>query len=152
GQLTYSANWDHFEPVPFWDLLDVVGVTAYVQLSAADAPTDAELDAGWRGFRQQLRRLALRTGKPYLLTEVGYPAHPDGAKRPWDYRPTGTPDPALQARCYRSLVRTWHADERLAGVYIWNWFGVGGPEDRGYSPRDREAAQVLRHWYSGSRP
>ncbi len=34
GQLTYSANWDHFEPVSFWDALDVVGITGYHELVA----------------------------------------------------------------------------------------------------------------------
>ena len=32
-QLVYSANWDHFDPVSFWDAVDVMGVTAYHKLT-----------------------------------------------------------------------------------------------------------------------
>jgi len=28
GKLLYSANWDHFDPVSFWDQVDAAGVTA----------------------------------------------------------------------------------------------------------------------------
>lgn len=148
GQLTYSANWDHFEPVLFWDALDVIGVTAYQPLSAADDPDEATLRAGWRGFRNRLRRLSLREARPYIFSEVGYPANAHGARRPWDYQPKGTARPDLQTRCFRALFREWHADPKLDGVFVWNWFGVGGPHDRGYSPRDRGAAAVLRWWFN----
>jgi hypothetical protein len=147
GPLTYSANWDHFEPVHFWPALDVIGVTAYQPLSATNDPDQATLQTGWRTFRQRLRRLQRREGKPYLLTEVGYPANADGARRPWDYRPRGAATPDLQTRCFRALFAEWHDDPHLAGLYVWNWFGTGGPSDPGYSPRERGAEAVLRHWY-----
>ena len=25
--LTYSANWDHFQHVPFWNALDFIGIS-----------------------------------------------------------------------------------------------------------------------------
>ena len=152
GQITYSANWDHFEPVPFWDALDVVGVTAYQPLMEQPAdltalPSASALAEGWRPFTQRLRRWAAQTGRRYMITEVGYPAHTYGATRPWDYRPRGQPAPELQARCFEALVQTWRDDPRLDGIYVWNWFGVGGAQDRGYTLRDRRAAQVLSAWF-----
>lgn len=151
GQLTYSANWDHFEPVQFWDAVDVVGVTAYPELSDRDDPTQEELEAGWAPFRSQLRGWAAREGHKFIFTEVGFPSHADAARRPWDYTAKGTADIALQLRLYRSLYQVWQADPRLEGVYIWNWFGVGGPDDTGYTPRGKPSEKVLERWYEGSR-
>ncbi|MBH23484.1 MAG: hypothetical protein CMH57_03265 [Myxococcales bacterium] len=147
GELTYSANWDHFEPVPFWDHLDVVGVTAYHELSQEPDPDEQALVAGWRPFERRLKRWAAAQDRRYIFTEVGFPSHSQGAARPWDYTPRGEPDAALQLRCYRSMFRVWNADPRLTGVFIWNWFGVGGASDRGYTPRGKPAEQVIRRWY-----
>lgn len=147
GQLTYSANWDHFEPVPFWDALDVVGVTAYTPLSRERDPDEPALVAGWRPFARNLRGWAARSGRRYILTEVGYPSHPLAARRPWDHTRRGPPDPALQLRCYRAMFRAWQDDRRLDGLFVWNWFGVGGEDDAGYTPRGKPAAHVLRHWF-----
>lgn len=153
GKLTYSANWDHFEPVPFWDALDVVGVTAYQPLMKQPAtpgapPTVETLARGWRPFTQKLRGWARRSGRRYILTEVGYPAHTHGAARPWDYRPRGVVAPELQARCFEATAQAWRGDERLDGVFVWNWFGVGGERDRGYALRGRRAEAVVKGWFS----
>ncbi len=150
GELTYSANWDHFEPVPFWDALDVVGVTAYPELSDADDPTQAQLAAGWAPFQARLRGWAARKGHRYIFTEVGFPAHADAARRPWDYTARGPADVQLQLRCFRSMYQVWQADDRLDGFYIWNWFGVGGAADNGYTPRGKPSEKLLEYWFRGS--
>jgi len=159
GQLTYSANWDHFEPVSFWDALDVVGITGYHELAAQAAveparatvgPSDEALLKGFAPFTHRLRSWAMAEGHRYLFTEVGYPAQAHAAMRPWDYRISGPADPLLQLRCYRALFKTFHDDPRLTGLYMWNWFGEGGLEDATYTPRGKPAAKVLEHWYRGS--
>ena len=151
GRLTYSANWDHFEPVTFWDKLDVVGVTAYQGLSRKNDPTVADLVAGWAPFRTKLRSWAAREGHKYLFTEVGYPSRKGGAFRPWAYGAIAgaepDADPDLQRRCYEALRQVWQDDPRLQGLYLWNWFGKGGPDDPGYTPRDKPAEQVLKAWW-----
>ncbi len=152
GRLTYSANWDHFEPVGFWDALDVVGVTAYQELSDQPDPDEEALVRGWEPFIARLRGWAAREGRTYLFTEVGYPSHSEAAHHPWDYRPRGTPDPDLQLRCYRALYRTWGDDPRLEGLFLWNWFGFSDPGDRSYTPRGKPAAALLRFWYHGAAP
>lgn len=147
GRLTYSANWDHFEPIQFWDALDVVGVTAYQPLSARGRPDEEALIRGFAPFLGRLRSWAGQHGHRYLLTEVGYPSHELGAERPWDHGAGGKPDPELQRRCYRALYRVFREDPRLSGLYVWNWFGFGGLDDPSYTPRRKPAADVLRRWY-----
>lgn len=147
GRLTYSANWDHFEPVTFWDRLDVVGVTAYQGLSRKDDPTIDDLVAGWRPFRTKLQAWAARNGHKYLFTEVGYPSRKGGAFRPWAYGDKAPADPDLQRRCYEALRQVWQDDPRLQGIYLWNWFGEGGSQDAGYTPRGKPAEDVLKAWW-----
>jgi hypothetical protein len=147
GRLTYSANWDHFEPIGFWDALDVVGVTAYQGLSRKDDPSVKDLVDGWRPFHTRLRAWARRLGHRYIFTEVGYPSRKGGAFRPWAYGDKGAPDVELQRRCYEALRNVWQDDKALAGLYLWNWFGRGGPDDSGYTPRGKPAEQVLRAWW-----
>lgn len=158
GRLTYSANWDHFEPVQFWDALDVAGLNGYHTLveaarpGAPPPPTDeAALLDGWQSFVQRVRHWSRVTGKRFILTEIGYPSTPFAAARPWDHETVGRPDPQMQLRCYRAMFRAWHAEPLLAGLYIWNWFGMGGPEDTGYTPRGKPAMHVIDWWYGGSR-
>lgn len=152
GKLTYSANWDHFEPVRIWDAVDVAGVTAYQPLSSAGDPNEDALRRGWGSFRARLLRWAAGGDHRYLFTEVGYPSNPNAARRPWDHRLRGKPDIPLQTACYRVLYETWQGDERLRGLFAWTWFGRGGSKDRGYTPRGKPAAEILRRWFEGSKP
>jgi hypothetical protein len=72
GKLLYSANWDHFEDVPFLDAVDEIGVTAYFELAHDDAlPDDRALDRAWAGPRASLFGFAARWQKSLVITEIG---------------------------------------------------------------------------------
>lgn len=151
GELTYSANWDHFRPVPFWDALDVAGVTGYGTLSLERDPDEQALLRGFDAMRREVDAWTAATGKRFMFTEIGYASQVGGARDPWDYRPRpGGADAALQLRCYRAMYRAWHDHPALAGLFIWNWFGMAGVDSSGYTPRGKPAASVLRHWYTAS--
>ncbi len=150
GTLTYSANWDHFEEVSFWDALDVAGISAYHELSHAPDPDLDALRAGWRPFLARVRAWSAQLGRPYWLTEIGYPSHSLAASRPWDYNAQAPIDHDLQARCYRAMFDVWDAEPELGGLYLWNWFDLGGPEDAGYTARGKRAQALVRGWYRGT--
>ena len=152
GKLTYSANWDHFEIPTFWDALDIAGMTAYQELTRAPNPPVGELNKGWRSLKRRLDEWSARTGREYIFTEIGFPSHREGAAHPWDYTSKSIPAHELQARCFRSMFEVWEKEEKLAGLYVWNWFGFRDREDRGYTPRGKPAEDVLRHWYTSSQP
>ena len=76
GELTYSSNWDHFEVPSFWDALDVVGMTAYQELSHRDDPSTHELVRGWSPFHARLKNWAREHQKRFIFTEIGYPKPP----------------------------------------------------------------------------
>ncbi|MSP70633.1 MAG: hypothetical protein EXR76_00300 [Myxococcales bacterium] len=147
GQILYSANWDHFEHVSFWDAVDLVGLTAYHRLTTRPPPARPDLDelrAAWARIRLVVVDFSQRIGRPVVFTEVGYPSQASAAHRPWDYAAGSAPDLALQADCYRAFVETWRDEAALSGVFFWNWWGVGGAFDADYTPRGKPALEHLR--------
>jgi len=152
GKLTYSANWDHYREVRFWDALDLAGVTGYFELTDKDAdpPADPNLPRlieAWREHYMRLLRFQYRVGKPLLLTEVGYLSQRGAAARPWNEGANEPIDLDLQRRCYEAFRRVWDDEPRLAGAYFWNWFGWGGPTSNEYTPRGKPAAREIAAWY-----
>lgn len=149
GKVIYSANWDHYEAVTFWDLLDGIGLSAYYELAArADAP-QAELDAAWRAHRDRILEWARPIGKPIYLTEVGYPARKGAAVHPWDYTQDEPIDVLAQTRCFRAFASAWKEVPELGGVTIWIWdHGKAGPEDPSYSIAGKPAADVVREFFT----
>ena len=146
GTLTYSANWDRADAVPFWDALDEVGLTAYFPLVPEEGepkPPSAEaLARAWQTPRTAIEALATRAGKPVLITEVGYPSQSLAAGRPWDDTADGV-DLGLQQTLYRGFCDAFAKTPSLGGFYVWNWFGVGGPRDGSFTPRGKPAAGEL---------
>jgi len=151
GALTYSANWDHADEVPFWDSLDEVGLTAYFPLAmgtARDVSSPAQLARAWETPRAQIEALRARVGKPVLVTEVGYVSQPNASARPWDDASGGVVDLRAQQQLYRGFCDAFAETPGVSGFYVWNWFGVGGPRDRGFTPRGKPAATELTRCFS----
>jgi hypothetical protein len=148
GELTYSANWDHHEPVSFWERLDVLGVTGYTELTRDRDATEAELAAAWRRARDALVAFAAKHGKPLILTEVGYTSQDGAAVRPWDYTVRARVDLEEQRRCWAAFIAAWRDVPALRGVFVWEWSGAGGAKDAGYTVRGKPAEALLRRWFS----
>ncbi len=148
GALLYSANWDHFDAVPFWDAVDRVGVTGYWELAEPGEEVDVDtLVARWTPWRQAVDGLRERTGRRVVITELGYTAQASAAARPWDYTGTEPVDLVSQSRLYEAARLAWCDSQALGGVYLWNWFGAGGTRDAGYTPRNRPALDSVRAWF-----
>lgn len=148
GRLTYSANWDHFFKVPFWDALDVVGVNAYFPITGRDDASQAELTEAWAGTRLALRLWLRGQGKTLVFTELGYPSVEGGARRPYYYGGGGALDLEEQRRAFAAVIDTWRGDDHLEGLFIWRWSMAEGPLDRGYTPKGKPAGALLRAWFA----
>jgi hypothetical protein len=144
GTLTYSANWDHYQHVSFWDRLDVIGVSSYTPLCQPEDDVCTDDDALTDAWTSALSALvAFARGKPILITEVGYPSVTGALAAPWDYTADGPVDLDAQRRGYQAFATALAATPSVTGVFFWIWDGPGGPDDRGYTVRGKPAAAVL---------
>lgn len=163
GQLTYSANWDHYKVVEFWDDLDLVGMTSYYKLSEDPSPSLETLIESWKPIQRGLLRWQESINKPLLFTEVGWASQEGASIEPWNYYRQKTATAAgieEQRRCYQAFMQTWgplleKQDPRkpVVGGVIWWEFSTatGGPEDFGYTPRGKPAEKELQRWFERMR-
>ena len=148
GKLTYSANWDHLDALSFVDALDYLGMNAYFKLSDDPAADVETLVRSWGPIKAKIASWRATSDKPLILTEVGYPSRRGAGLDPWNYGAEGAVDLDVQFRCYRAFQKVWSGEPGVAGVYFYIWWGEGGPDDSGYTPRGKPAAEVVRQWYS----
>lgn len=153
GQLTYSANWDHYATVPFWDQLDLMGTNSYYKLGKNSQASIEEIDHRWadiQGTPEHAGSLsfARKIHRPLLLLEVGWCSMANAVTEPWDYTKLEVPlDLDAQRRLYEGFFESWWGKKDFGGFMIWAWTpNSGGPQDRGYTPEGKPAEQVLRKW------
>lgn len=155
GKLGYSANWDHYDPVKFWDKLDYVGMTSYYTLADRKNPSVDEIAKKWQPIRDDILKWQRKIGKPVILTEVGWCSQEGAATAPWNYyqnQNATTDGHEEQRRLYEGFLKAWNGSAGLAGVMWWEWSpGHGGASDFNYTPKNKPAEQVLRKWFADQR-
>ena len=157
GRLTYAANWDKYARIEFWDALDLVGVDAYFPLTDDATPDVETLIEAWEPWSEELREVAVATGKPVLFAEFGYRSVDGAAGRQWELpegrRARGVPaNYDAQSGAYEALFRVWWDRPWFAGGFAWKWY-AGSPAGEwiatDYSPQGKPAETVMATWYGG---
>lgn len=151
GLLTYSGNWDHYQQVGLYDLVDLAGLCAYFPLAEAgysQLPPSEKLTESWRKRRAELEHWRSRIGKPMLLTEVGYLSQRGAAAWPWREGASEPVDLEDQRRCFQAFADAWSGAASLRGVYFWNYYGWGARMSGGYTPRRKPAAQEIERYFA----
>jgi hypothetical protein len=150
GKLTYSANWDHLEPVSFGTDLDFLGMNAYYEVGKGNSSEVGRMVERWKEIQKGIRAWrAANANKPIVITEIGYPSRQGAGVDPWNYFGEGEADSEEQRKCYEAFVRAWKDETMLAGVYFYLWWGEGGPSDRDYTPRGKGAERVIAAYFVG---
>lgn len=152
GRLCYSANWDHYRPIEWWDDLDIIGMTTYYDLTDGKEPTVERLVEAWKPIRKEILEWQRTINRPIMFTEVGWPNQKTCAQYPWDYyRDPNSPAPEWQANCFEAFFRTWIGEEAVAGFLVWEWQNDPwqdiGPKDTSYVPKGKPAEAVIRKYY-----
>ena len=148
GKLTYSANWDHYSGIGFWDDLDLIGMNSYWKLGKDNDVTVEQIKENWKKWHDEVCSFVAKKNKPLMFMEAGWCSMSNAASEPWDYT-TGDPvDLELQKRLYQGFFETWYGEPLLGGFSIWEWSpGDGkGDNERGYTPEGKPAEKVLREW------
>ncbi|MEZ4943288.1 MAG: hypothetical protein R3D58_20600 [Saprospiraceae bacterium] len=156
GKLVYSANWDDWEQVPFWQELDFIGLSGYFPLAEGDTPEVASLKSAWKPVCQRLREFSRQQGRPVLFTEFGYLSVDGAGWRNWELENGVRNRPIneqAQANCLEALLSTMQAEPWWAGGFLWKWFPNGrgheGYPERDYTPQGKLGEAVVRRWYGG---
>ncbi|MDO8518567.1 MAG: metallophosphoesterase [Deltaproteobacteria bacterium] len=144
GRLTYAANWDEYDSVDFWDLLDYVGIDFYFPLTGSATATEAQMEASLEEIGSDLETFASVQGKPFLITEIGF-RNVDGTNtRPYDYSITGARDDQEQADAYQAVLNAFSDENWLEGMFWWRWdIQLSGASDEGYLIYGKPAADIL---------
>lgn len=153
GKLTYAANWDEYKRVPFWNLLDYIGVDAYFPISENKTPTLEEVELGWEQWKEELKKFSITQNKKILFTEYGYRSVDFSGKEPWKSdREMNSVNLEAQANLLEGLYQSIWGEEWLAGGFLWKWFidhdNVGGVEDNQFTPQNKPAETIVKKYNS----
>lgn len=146
GTLLYVAhNVDEATSVPFWSLLDAIGVSLYPPLGA-DGDRDGQLKV-MRAVADAIDALALRFGKPVIVGEVGLRSAQGAAAKPWESAEerVAVADPLLQAQVLGDWLRVLNRPS-VQGVLVWRWLSdpaAGGSADTDFTVQGKPAEGVL---------
>ncbi len=144
GRITYAANWDSLDTIPFWDAVDLIGVQAYFPLSSEESPTVEAIRKGWKNHLDGLDKLSEKTGKKILFAEIGYDLSPLAAREPWR---TASRDNeatrALRRRLTQVALEDLEQLDFLAGMFWWKWI-PGRTGSRDFAMHHQEMRDVLR--------
>ncbi len=145
GKVTYGANWDRVEKVPFWDAVDLIGVLAYFPLTQKSDPTSKEIADGWKPWMGMLESLSSKYAKPVVFTELGYNESAKAASKPWAFSKGGENARAIQQRCLEQGLLLQEKYRFLAGVFLWKWFpDLAVPDEYTFDLRTPMLKQTLR--------
>src|SRR6185295_9127985 len=151
GAVTYSGNWyGDLEGVRFWDRLDFIGIDAYFPLSDSPQAKHADLARGAAVVAGRLAAAARRSGRPVLLTEVGFAARRGAWVAP--HVEGGEYSEADQALAYQALFKALDHQPWLAGTFVWKAFsapGFDGDSEADFRFMGRKAEGVVREYYKG---
>lgn len=154
GKLTYSANWDHYEEVPFWSDLDYIGISAYFPLNEDKNPNKETLLKAWMPIKEKLKQFSEKNKKQILFTEYGYLSVDGCAGKLWELEPIATTlaiNQDAQATSLDALYQTFWNESFWAGGFLWKWFPLGegheGYVERDYDPQNKKAAVIINSWF-----
>jgi hypothetical protein len=155
GPLTYAANWDNFEEIPFWEKLDFIGINAYFPLSKDHLPSLPQLVRAWKRPVQKIRKCQRIYNKPVIFTEYGYLSVDGAAFNTWDLErklDELAENQDAQAIAIDALHTVFSREDYWAGGFLWKWYpGMKGHEgypEKDYTPQGKKAEKVLERWFS----
>ena len=156
GEITYAANWDRLDRVPFWDAVDLIGAQAYFPLDAgsADPPSVDQLVTAWQPHLDALaNRSKAQGGKRVLFTEAGFNRSSKAAREPWDYQVEDSPaNRELRRRLIEATAIAAAGEPIVAGIFWWKWMPGAYARRTNFSMRDDEAVEALRRqWRSDAK-
>jgi len=150
GQLIYSANWDNYAKIPFWESLDYIGVNNYFPISEHAIPSVKELRDNWLPIKNSLQKYCEKKNKKMIITEFGYRNVKFSGERPWTHvkeKVAEISDDAQYNLLYAYFQSLWK-EEWLAGGFLWNWNYNPLPEgNTDFSVQNKPALELVKEFF-----
>ncbi len=150
GKLTYDMNWGPTDqPLPTWfsnAQLSYIGVSAYYPLSdTATRISPAAMVTLWHSkITPLLDAIYAHSGKPVLISEIGYRNSADALYLPWQQDSALPSDQEEQAGAFNAALSNGIADTRLVGIFFWGWNNVKRLTIKG----NTTTIATLHRWYT----
>ncbi|QTN39388.1 glycoside hydrolase [Cryomorphaceae bacterium] len=152
GMVTYAANWDEYDHVPFWKELDYIGIDAYFPLTDNPKATAEKIRKIWLKQYAVIDGFANEVERPVLFTEYGYRSVYGGFTEPWDSSRRKEYDIATQLNGYIGLYNAVWQQKSFAGGFLWKWFdrpeSAGGTGHTGFTPQNKPSLEVIRDYFT----
>ncbi|WP_139793961.1 glycoside hydrolase family 113 [Reichenbachiella faecimaris] len=153
GSLTYSANWDNYENISFWDKLDYIGIDAYFPISESMTPTVEELLQKAQKTKLNIGNFSNTHLKKVLFTEFGFKSTNYCTAGHWKSAlGNQKPDFEGQANAYEAFFGTYWNEDWFAGGFAWKWHykheEAGGITNYEFTPQNKLAEKILKKQYA----
>jgi hypothetical protein len=93
--------------------------------------------------------------KPIIFPEIGYKSSTASADQPWVALPGKEVALDVQRDCYRAVLEIFWDKPWFYGLYWWFWGthpNMGGEFNRGYTPQNKPAQELINEWYHKTTP
>lgn len=153
GPVVYNANHGRTDRIPWWDAVDVIGVSAYYPVGTVNDRSLETMLQNWQPLKTKLSSVSRRFSRPVMFVEIGMRSVETGSVMPWDWRRQGLAwDGGEQARYYEAALRTFFHEPWFKGFFWWDWPSRLYPREKGKSHTGfcafgKPAEDVLRRWY-----
>ncbi len=154
GDLTYSANWDEFESMPFWDALNLIGISSYFPLSDEAEPSISKLKKAWNPVKKSMEAVSQKYNKAILFTEYGYLSVDGCAGKTWILEKKRHDLPTnekAQCNALEALYTVFSDEKYWAGCFYWKWYPYNyhrrNRRANDYTPQGKMAENTIRKWY-----
>ena len=149
GIVLYAAGRE-WTRVPFWDAVDMIGLDAYVPLSATSTTDVTALQAAMEPYLEVMAALSARYGLPIMFTEAGFTSQTGTTTNPASWQISTVVNQAEQAAAYQALLSKFSGQPWWGGVFWWVW--ITPPDTKAepldYSPQGKAAENVIRQWWT----
>ena len=154
GPLTYAANWDNYQQIPFWYHLDIVGINAYFPLLQEKTPSVQAICKAWKPHIKEIRDFYGKVSKPIAFTEYGYLSVDGCTYNTWELEANINQlaiNEEAQANALNALHQMWRKEKYWIGGFLWKWFpnmrGHEGYPDKDYTPQGKMGEKTLAKWH-----
>ncbi len=151
GKITYAENWDCFEDVTFWNLLDYIGIDAYFELLNNKTPKVSSLIQSWKPIKAKIKLLSDKFSKKILFTEYGYQSKDFSTNKPYLHSEVASVNLQTQSNALEALFKCFWNEDWFAGGFNWKWYddykNNGGSKDTDYTIQNKPAEKILKKYY-----